>query len=215
VLDREPKAWQELWAAIQPTVWAITGKWQIVGPLARRDDERRNIVVDVMQRLRDQDFRRLRLFVATPEGATFKSWLATLTARAAIDYVRAHPEFTDRRGADPRGRWVQYVPADRVADTLFDPKADPAKEASVCEVLGWAKSCLSFDQLRAVSMWLEGEDHAAIAASLSLGSGHDADKLVRSGLKRLRDRLTAIRSSSASASPERTDFPRTPREEPT
>ena len=109
VVAGDPRAWHELWDAVQPTLWAITGKWQITGPLSQRDEDRRNIVVEVMERLRADGFRRLKSYLASlePEGnpraGSFKTWLCTVTARTAIDYVRAHPEYRDVRSRGPGG----------------------------------------------------------------------------------------------------------------
>lgn len=191
VLEGDAQAWHELWSLCEPTVWAITGKWQLVGPLSRREDERGNIVVDVMARLRADRWKRLRLYAesaALRPGSSFKSWLATVTTRAAIDYVRAHPEYEDRRATDAsKSRWIPVVASDEM-----DRRAalsDPLRDATVSEILSWARASLSADQLSALSLWLEGEDHGAIAKRLGLGEGVDADRLVRAGLKRLRDRL--------------------------
>jgi DNA-directed RNA polymerase specialized sigma24 family protein len=183
-------AWRELWRAIQPTIWAITGKWQFTGPLSRRDDERRDIVLEVMERLRADDFRRLKSFLgAAPErGGSFKAWLATVTARAAIDHVRAHPEYLDpRAGAASDGpRWVTVVPMPDAE--LAYPFVDPEKVATAVIMLERARKDLAPDQLAALYVWLHGGDHGEIAARLGLASARDAERLVRAALKRLRDR---------------------------
>ena len=101
VLGGESAAWHELWHRVEPVVWRITGKWQIAGPLCRSADDRRDIVLRVMERLREGDFRRLRGFAASRGGGhdgAFRAWLATLAARVAVDHVRSHPEHVDKRG---------------------------------------------------------------------------------------------------------------------
>jgi DNA-directed RNA polymerase specialized sigma24 family protein len=200
VIDGDARAWHELWDAVQPTLWAITGKWQITGPLSQRDDDRRNIVVDVMQRLRVDGFRRLRSYLASLEAApaaragSFKTWLATVTARTAIDYVRAHPEYRDARGRDDASegadRWVRIVP---LAGEPVQPAADPTKVATAAVLLERARAELRPEQLSALYLWLQGDDHVEIAARLGLGSPREADRLVRAALKRLRDRYSAPR----------------------
>ncbi|MFO0550562.1 MAG: hypothetical protein U0271_19360 [Polyangiaceae bacterium] len=202
VVRGEASAWHELWAAVEPTVWAISGKPQIVGALARRTDERRNIVVDVMARLAEHDFRRLRQFLdaaAARTSTSFKAWLATVTARAAIDYVRGHPEYL-RRAADVsrhEPRWVQHTSVDAVDDR--ESRADPLRDLTVREVLASADATLTASQKRALSLWLEGEDHAAIAEALDLPDAAAADKLVRAALKRLRDRFATASTSARGA----------------
>jgi DNA-directed RNA polymerase specialized sigma24 family protein len=185
-------AWRELWRAVEPTIWAITGKWQFTGPLSRRDDERRDIVVDVMERLRADDFRRLRGFLDTipARGGSLKTWLATVTARAAIDHVRAHTEYLDPRGnkgeTSGEPRWVTVVPMpDR---ELPHPFGDPERVATAFVLLDRARKDLEADQLAALYVWLHGGGHGEIAERLGLASARDADRLVRAALKRLRDR---------------------------
>ena len=56
-------AWQALWAAIEPPLARIVTQPRFLGRLGQREDDRRNIVVAVMARLRADGFRRLRLYV--------------------------------------------------------------------------------------------------------------------------------------------------------
>lgn len=199
VIAGDARAWHELWDAVQPTLWAISGKWQISGPLCQREDERRNIVVEVMERLRADGFRRLRSYLASTEAApaagrtnSFKTWLCTVTARTAIDYVRSHPEYRDVRGrgtaTDDVGRWVRFVPLTREP---IHPGADPTKVATAAVMLERARDELRPEQLSALYLWLQGDDHVEIAARLGLGSPKEADRLVRAALKRLRDRYAS------------------------
>jgi DNA-directed RNA polymerase specialized sigma24 family protein len=193
VIAGDARAWQALWSAIEPTVWHITGKWQIVGPLSRRDEDRRDIVVEVMDRLRQGGFRRLKAYLDSCAGrpsSSFKTWLATVTARAAIDHVRAHPEFSDTRGRPgTEPSWVRVVPMANVdAGTTT---SDATTSAAASQLLERAKVELRGEQLRALSMWLEDASHADIAIELGLADPHEADRLVRSALKRLRDRFGA------------------------
>lgn len=183
-------AWHALWQISEPVVWAVTGKFQITGPLSELVDERRNIVLSVMDRLRADGFRRLRCYLDSTKlrpGSSYRSWLATVTARAAIDYVRAHPEYTDERGKTGGVRWVRLVALrDEHAPVV---KLDPEKAAIAASVLERAKDTLRADQLAALLLWLQGESKDTIASELALADPADADRLVRSALKRLRDRF--------------------------
>ena len=191
VIDGDVLAWHTLWHAIEPTVWQVTGKWQLVGKLCKRDDDRRNIVVEVMNLLREQGHRRIRIYLdsrGTRERSSFKSWLATVTARASIDYLRAHPEFDDARGRPGAApKWVHVVPmADPDARAV---PADASSRAAVAQLLDRARRDLRPDQLAALSLWLEGSTAEEIDEELVLGDAPAADRLVRSALKRLRDRF--------------------------
>src|SRR5262245_57671102 len=91
-------AWKTLWGRVEPRVWALTGRARLTGMLARREDERRNICLAVMERLAADDFRRLRAYLehvrgcfaaSSPEEERhFGAWIATVATRVALDYVR-------------------------------------------------------------------------------------------------------------------------------
>ncbi|MBI5537148.1 MAG: sigma-70 family RNA polymerase sigma factor [Deltaproteobacteria bacterium] len=193
VVNGDAASWQALWEAVQPSVWAITGKWQITGPIARREDDRRNIVLQVMDRLRADDFRRIRCFLESTRtrqpGSSFRTWLATVTARVAIDYVRAHPEYLDRRAHGAGERWVRVVSASEFPQDLDGPS--PHDVATAAELLDSARRVLRAEQLTALCLWLQGDDEAGISKALELGEPADGRRLLRSALKRLRDRYAA------------------------
>jgi len=83
VVDGDGQAWQALWRAVEPTIWALTGWGRVTGPIAQREDDRRNILLEVMGRLRADDFSRLRRYLASTKHratpSSFKTWLATVT----------------------------------------------------------------------------------------------------------------------------------------
>jgi len=195
VIDRvvrgDARAWHTLWNAVQPTLWAVAGRPAISGPLARSDDDKHNVVLLVMDKLRADDFRRLRLYLESVRDrrgpSSFRSWLATVTARVAIDYVRAHPEFADTRDRGVGERWVRIVPMNEARAEAVT--MDPDRVAMAGRALESARGSLRSDQLAALFLWLQGEDHGVIADRLHLASASEADRLVRSALKRLRDRL--------------------------
>ncbi len=183
----DARAWQELWRTVHPMLWAITGRWRLVSHLCRSDEDRRNIVVRIMGQLHADRFRRLRLFRESCERrgeSSFRAWLATVAARSAISYVRAHR------------------PAEPIASLFVElPSADPTAAMLGRDLLDRARDHLRADQLDALSLWLHGWDHAEIARKLELGQRTLADQLVRSGLKRLRDRFAGGRARSVDVEP--------------
>jgi DNA-directed RNA polymerase specialized sigma24 family protein len=188
-VDGQPAAWRALWSRLEPLVWGLTGKWQILGPLCRRSEDRRNVVVAVMERLRQGGFRRLRAFLASERASderVLRAWVATVTTRVAIDYARAHDECVDPRGRRGQARWVELVP---LGETDASAGLDPARHAQVLRVLERARTELRADQLQALAAWLEGEDARGIAARLGLDDDDAARRTLRSALKRLRDRF--------------------------
>src|SRR5688572_33015223 len=93
-------AWQALWAAIEAPLSRIIAQPRFLGRLGQREDDRRNIVVDVMARLRSNDFDRLRLYLGARKDnpqLKFMTWLRVVAKRVGIDYMRGHPDYIDRR----------------------------------------------------------------------------------------------------------------------
>lgn len=187
-------AWHELWAVAEGVIWAVTGNPRIFGPLARRQDDRREVVVRVMHRLREDDFARLRTFLdeagARAERA-FRPWLVVLTTRAAIDHLRAHEHYRDRRGGDRTSRWIVVTQLDEGAGELERP-IGIEDIATARKALRYAKDALRDDQCAALEAWLEGRDADEIAQRLGLSDREAAKRLVRSSLKRLRDHYGQI-----------------------
>lgn len=184
----DTRAWRALWCRLEPLVWGLSGKWQVLGPLCRRHEDRRNVVLAVMERLQDDDFRRLRTFLTTTKhrvDPVFRAWVMTVSTRVAIDYSRAHAEHLDPRGRHGGERWVELVP---LPEPTPSAGLDPARRAQVLQLLERARSELRTDQLVALAAWLEGEDPAGIAARLGISDSAAAQRTLRSALKRLRDR---------------------------
>ncbi|GMV17371.1 MAG: hypothetical protein HS104_11825 [Polyangiaceae bacterium] len=186
VLDGDTPAWHALWRRVEPRIWALTGRWQITGPLCKSPDDRREIVLKVMAKLREGGFRRLRAFVTSAGGkseAAFAAWLHTVATRVAVDYTRAHPEHV---GRGEQARWVRLVPIDDVPPPIAD--RDLARHATVLRVLERARDDLSVQQLTALSLWLDGESNETIAERLGSATPAAAERALRAALKRLRDR---------------------------
>ncbi len=183
-------AWQALWAEIEPIVWGITGKWQITGPMCKSDDDRREIVIRVMERLRADRLRRLRAVAqsgALNQGGAFRAWVTTVATRVAIDYVRSRPEHLDPRNRAGGRRWVEVLVGDDAS--LRAPSTDPLRMAAAEQMLDRAHDLLTRDQMVALWYWLDGGDHEVIAHRMRLGNPKQAERLLRAGLKRLRDRF--------------------------
>lgn len=195
VLGGEEGAWAELWRSIEPRLARTLRQPSFLGALSGREDDCRNVMVAVMERLRADDHARLRLYAERRRerpGLTFMPWLLVVAKRVAIDYMRAHDEYIDRRrvaDASSPGKW-------RALETLIAdshaPGARPSftDRALLGEVLAEARE-LPAAQQAALAAWLEGRDFAEIAAAQALGGAGDAERLVRAALQTLRRRFRA------------------------
>src|SRR5688572_15687256 len=84
VIEGDELAWQRLWRALEPMLLRMLAQPSVLGRLAQREDDRRDVVVAVMARLRAGSCHRLRLYVdakrANPE-LRFQTWLRVVTKR--------------------------------------------------------------------------------------------------------------------------------------
>lgn len=186
----DERAWQQLWCAIEPRLLRIVGQPSFLGRIGQREDDRRNIVVAVMARLRDGNFQRLRVYLtARQQNAQlrFMTWLRVVAKRVGIDYLRAHPDYVRRTGpnASAPGRWVDAgtLPP---ASQLHGERPPVTNRGTARELLQYAVGVIAEPHVRALEQWANGDSFAEIAATLGLASARDAEKSVRATLERLR-----------------------------
>jgi DNA-directed RNA polymerase specialized sigma24 family protein len=188
--DGDQRAWGKLWAAIEPPLSRIIAQPRFLGRLGQGEDDRRNIVVLVMERLRKDGFHRLRLYLDARRGnprLRFMGWLRVVAKRVGIDCLRAHPEYLRRHDDNPSepGRWVEQKtlpPASRIGGE----RPPVTNRGTARELLQYAAGSVPPEQLRALTLWTESESFGDIAAALGLGGPTDAERLVRAAIERLR-----------------------------
>lgn len=184
--------WRALWQAIEPKLDALIAQPRFLGPVGKNVDDRRNIIVDLMARLREDKFHRLSLYIAARAEnprLSFWTWLRIVAKRVGIDYLRAHPQYIDRRrSAEPHstpGRWIEpgtlppssQLPGERPHVTLTGTAA---------ELLRHAGHALPAAQRQAIELWLQSHAYDEIARRLGLENAGAAERLVRAGIERLR-----------------------------
>ena len=198
VLSGERGAWTELWQKAEPIVVNVSRRATTAYPIRASEDERRSVVMLTMARLEADGFRRLRLFLEDAERrndpagdeARFIAWLATVATRVAIDRARkVRPAERANAASDP---------IDPDAEITDRRAPDMDRRATARGVLQSARHELTQPQFDALVAWLVGDDAAEIARRLQLGDANEAERLVRSAIKRLRDRY---RSSDEKGKP--------------
>lgn len=191
----ETAAWRALWEDVEPWLEKVVGNPRFLGRVGQREDDRSNIIVEVMARLHADDFARLKLYVETRAARPqlkFKTWLRVVTKRVGIDYLRGHQNYIDRR-RDPNrtgapGEWVE-------AGTLPSQSKLPGERPPVTnrgtalELLRYAAGMVPEPQLSALERWTDGASYDEIARELELDDIGSAEKLVRAAIERLRRRF--------------------------
>ena len=187
-------AWWLLWEEVEPKLERILRNPRVTGRLCGNIDDIRNILVAVMDKLLADDRRRLRSYVEkkSNQKGGFPAWLAVVTKRVAIDYIRSHDDYIDRRHKDESsaGMWViaKELPSD---SQLFGNRPPVTDRGSALALLRYAYSTLPEDQMAALEMWILNKPYTDIAADLKVESAQDAHKMVRAALERLRRRFRA------------------------
>jgi DNA-directed RNA polymerase specialized sigma24 family protein len=190
---RDTAAWQALWAAIEAPLSRIIAQPRFLGRLGQREDDRRNIVVAVMARLRADSFGRLRQYLeakaANPQ-LRFLSWLRIVAKRVGIDYMRAHPDYVRRHdaGASRPGVWIDAAPLPP-ASQIGGERPPVTAHGTAHELLAYAGGALPGPQRRALELWAQSQPFEAIAAELGLASAAEAERTVRAVIERLRRRF--------------------------
>lgn len=186
----EDLAWHALWKRLQPKLMQLLARPEFLG-LRDRDEDRRNIAVEVMARLRADGHRRLGMYLAARRenpSLRFMTWLRIVTKRIGIDYLRGHAEYVDRRRdatASANGAWIALDP---LPESSVMPGERPPVTAiqTARAMLAHADGALTEPQRRALARWLQGDSHDEIARDVGFADGAEAAKVVRAALERLR-----------------------------
>ena len=191
----DEQAWQRLWSAVEPRLEKIVAQPRFLGRLGQREDDRRNIIVEVLARLRANDFHRLQIYLdtrATNPSLKFMTWLRVVTKRVGIDYMRGHPDYIDRRRDPDRGsapgEWVEAgtLPS---GSKLHGGRPPVTNRGTAQQLLRYAAGAIPDTQRRALELWVQSETYDEIARSLALEDGAAAERMVRAAIERLRRRF--------------------------
>ena len=194
-------AWWLLWEHVEPRLERLLKNPRVTGRLSTDEDDVRNILVTVMEKLRDENSRRLRSYLETrgEKSGGFEAWLVVVTKRVAIDYMRAHHDYVDHRknleATGAKGEWV--IPKELPSDSLLVGSRPPVTtRGAALTLLRYAYDTLPKDQMAALELWILNTPYSGIAEKLNMESAEAANKFVRAGLERIRRRF---RDSSGDA----------------
>jgi DNA-directed RNA polymerase specialized sigma24 family protein len=192
----ETAAWRTLWEDVEPWLEKVVGNPRFLGRVGQREDDRSNIIVEVMARLHGDDFHRLKLYIETRRttpSLKFKTWLRVVAKRVGIDYLRGHQNYVDRRrdpnrGSAP-GQWIEAgtLPS---ASKLGGERPPMTNRGTALEMLRYAAGTVPEPGLSALELWTQSASYEDIARELEVEGGADgAEKLVRAAIERLRRRF--------------------------
>jgi DNA-directed RNA polymerase specialized sigma24 family protein len=189
----DEQSWHALWIVLDPRIERIAGRFRVLSRLSGSWDDRRNVVVLVLERLRADGFARLqalREVLLQGDGSGW-AWIAALARRTALNYARGHEEHLGAGVREDGARYAALVPfTDAVADDLpVSMRVIQKVEALRVEVC--ADQVLPPVQRQALCLWLQGHEDGEIARELALGGARAAARTVHAALGRLRYRCAA------------------------
>ena len=177
----DEQARTELWLVLDPAVEKVARRRRVTSQLCESPDARRDIVLRVMDKLRENDCALLGYFLERLQrrDGSFRGWISTVARNEAIDYVRAHPEYLDGPGSS---RWARHVD---LSPDLKDDRPDALRAVTLHEVFAFIEQHLRPAQREAILLWAAGAKDEEISAELGLTGPAAALRLVRSARKRL------------------------------
>lgn len=111
--DAEHRAAREtMWVEVQEYV--VCSAKLPIGPLNEDEDARRDIAVNLLRRLEQDQFRHVREWRRRQrdrkDHASWWNWIRLMASSLGIDYARGSRQNVAQRGA--RFRWARVVPVD-------------------------------------------------------------------------------------------------------
>lgn len=169
VIEGDATAWDEFVFQAEPQLILLLRRSRTLGPLRHNIDACRAVMISVLERISNDNFRGLRLWVQwanSHPGKDFGDWLRLLTMNVARDHM------------------VQLL--DAMLPTDDDDRLSMTTSMSR-ELREYAALWLESAQLHALHRWIDGASLGQITDELRL----DADTLVRAALARLRRHFRA------------------------
>lgn len=173
---------------------------RLIHMAARKSTRDYDVVMDrytfVLERLREDDFRRLRSF--TSDGRSkFTTWLVVVASRLCVDHHRSvygRHSADDTAQARQRKRLVELVGEDIPFEAIPDHNGtDPQQHVRRQELREALTECIdrldAEDRLFIRLRYQDGRTAAEVASTLGLASEFAVYRRQRSLLKRLKDDL--------------------------
>ncbi len=185
-------AWWLLWEEVEPRLERLLSNPRVTGRLSADVDDVRNILVGVMEKLRDDNSRRLKSYLESGrDTGGFEAWIVVVTKRTAIDYMRAHHDYVDqRRNLDVAGAGEWVIPKELPSDSqLIGNRPPVTTRGAALALLRYAYDTLPPEQMQALELWILNTPYESIAEKLAMESAQEAQKRVRAGLERIRRRF--------------------------
>lgn len=180
-----------LFTEYAPVVERIARTNRSMGSYRRSEDDVRNVMAQVFERLRRDDYRALRLFIGWQNKnprKLFDDWLTIVTVNIVRNYVSSQLGVRSDDGASLK-QLVGALSDAPVDDLELSVRPHITTKETAQRILEFARASLVSDQFRVLAMWLEGASFDDIASELHLPDAKATERLLRAALARLRRRF--------------------------
>jgi hypothetical protein len=189
ILGGDQGAWMTLFSRYAPQVTAIARSNRSMGSYRDSEDDVRNVMTQVFERLRRDDYRALRTFGPWQEvnrSKVFSDWLTIVTVNVIRNYI-SH-KLGVPNGDKKSAKQLVNTFASALNVDGDEPLVLPhmTTRESAQQIVEYAREHLTEEQLAVLAGWLEGSSFQELAAELQLGDARAADKLLRAALAKLR-----------------------------
>jgi hypothetical protein len=159
-----------------------------MGSLARSDDHVRNVAMGLMEKAGDpasDHFDKYTSWRVREPDKTFDDWTRIVVVNQVRSYVRKILGVRTNENDEPSPKRLlnEYIVAGPPKELGIRPPFTAAETAR--ELMEFARSRLSADQLTALGIWLQDGGYGDIEQRLSLAAG-DGKRLVRAAMAVLR-----------------------------
>jgi DNA-directed RNA polymerase specialized sigma24 family protein len=200
-VTRDPAAWPALMAALEPELIGMARQTPI-GRLRDREDSPREVVAAVFARFHANDHAVIKRLCAQEPRPELRAWLRVVVRRAAIDFMRANPEF--ERASN---RWISLATLtssapEQSADSLVEKRAEVVKAlremvataetetaARGEDAIGHLALEWGVERLHVRRLVARGAQYLAVIGALFAGHSH-TDTATQLGLTRREVELT-------------------------
>ncbi len=189
VLRGDQVAWMRLFSQYGPVVERIARTNRSMGSYRESEDDVRNVMAHVFERLRRNDYRALRMYYAWRDqnpDKSFQDWLTIVTVNIVRNYISSKLGARGQNGASIK----QLV--NTLADALpydggeLSTRPHITMKDAALRILEFAQDHLANDQLSVLSAWLAGMSFDDMVSQIHLADAKVAERLLRAALARLR-----------------------------
>lgn len=181
-------AWQALIEHLWPALFNIVRSNRVMGPLAKSEDQIRDVLTRLIDKLGKQEARALTLYGpwrARHADKTFEDWIRIVTSNVVRDHVReVMGDAAVFEGPSVKRLLNELASSPALAELSVRPPITNAQTAR--ELFELARRRLPEDQWRGLVLWVEGASFEEIGAELGSVGEEAAAKLVRSAVAVLR-----------------------------